>query len=166
MAIENLTAEELRRLLDYDSKTGEFRWRTNIGSRARAGQIAGNRRRDGYVQLMVNGKNYRAHRLAWLHFHGIWPTGVIDHIDGNPANNRLANLRDVTQTMNLMNQHGPRSDNAVRMLGVCRNRARWRATIQVNGQWKHLGTFDTPEEAHAVYLCEKAHILNAPTPTE
>ena len=166
MAANNLTAERLRAVLDYDRDSGVFTWRLRISRKIRVGSIAGNIMRNGYVQLMIDGRNYMAHRLAWLYVYGCWPQKVIDHIDGNPTNNRISNLRDVTQRENTENQRHPRSNNAVGLLGVCRNKHRWRATIQSCGRWRHLGTFDTPEEAHSAYLAAKAVLhISAHSPT-
>jgi hypothetical protein len=88
---------------------------------------------------------------------GEWPTGLIDHQNGDGTDNRWANLRLATSSLNAANSRR-RSDNTSGFKGVSRCRgARWRASIQLNGKFKHLGHFDTPEEAHAVYCAAAAN---------
>lgn len=151
-----LTQSRLHELLSYDSETGIMRWRVNKGA-AKSGQIAGNPTR-GYLQLMVDSHPTLVHRFIWLYVHGKWPDGNIDHIDGNRSNNRLCNLRDVTQAMNIQNEIKPRSNNKSGFLGVKRNRGLWKAEISVNGKTKFLGRFKTPEEAHQVYIEAKRRL--------
>lgn len=156
MAKTNLTAERLRELLDYDPVNGTFTWRVNrngvrIGDRA--GSLVDSR---GYLRVGIDGREYSAHRLAWLYVHGEWPTQVIDHCNGDPSDNRIENLRDVSQQVNVQNQHRARSTNKCGLLGVRRQGKRWYARIMTNGRERHIGTFDTPEEAHAAYLAVKA----------
>lgn len=145
-----ITQKRLHELLSYDPQTGIMRWRVNKGA-VRAGQIAGNVTR-GYFQLMVDGHPTFLHRFIWLYVYGKWPDGNIDHIDGNRSNNRLCNLRDVSQAMNIQNERKPRSNNKSGFLGVKLNRGLWKAEISINGKTKFLGRFKTPEEAHQVYV--------------
>ena len=151
-----LTQARLHKLLSYDPETGIMRWRVNKGA-VRAGQIAGNLTR-GYLQLMVDGHPTVVHRFIWLYVYGKWPDKNIDHIDGNRSNNRLCNLRDVTQAMNIQNEIKPRSNNKSGFLGVKANRGLWKAEISVHGKTKFLGRFKTPEEAHQVYLEAKRRL--------
>ncbi len=71
---------------------------------------------------------------------------------GNRSNNRLSNLRDVSQAMNIQNERKPRSNNKSGFLGVKANRGLWKAEISIDGKTKFLGRFKTPEEAHQVYV--------------
>lgn len=146
-----LTAARLRELLAYDPETGFLIRRFSIGGQ-KAGSIAGNTSNDGRVQLYVDGKNYKAHRLIWLHVTGAWPVNDVDHRDGNPSNNRWDNLRDVTHQVNQQNRQGPTKTNSTKTIGVTMNRDRYGAQIKIDGKRIWLGTFDTPEEASAVYL--------------
>jgi hypothetical protein len=83
-----LTHERLRALLDYDAATGVLTWRSARGPR-KAGAVAGSATPDDYVQVMVDGQNYKAHRLAWFWVHGAWPESELDHRAGKTADNRL-----------------------------------------------------------------------------
>lgn len=141
----DLTYEEVAEWLTYDPDTGSLKW---IAGR-RVGHEAGTLNR-GYLQVNIRGSIYRAHRLAWLLHTGSWPTNVIDHIDRNPSNNRISNLRDVPQAINNQN---------VRALGATyhRQRKKWCAQIKIGGgRKKHLGLFETQEEASAAYFAAKA----------
>lgn len=151
-----LTAARLRELLHYDPETGVFTWLVSNTKRVRVGGIAGCTSDHGYIRIAIDGVQHRAHRLAWLYMTGEWPAHQIDHINGTRDDNRIKNLRQATDAQNRQNLRKPRSDNRCGMLGVCANRDRWRAVIQVGGKFKHIGTFDTPELAGAAYLAQKS----------
>jgi len=157
--IDCLTAQvdTLRGLLDYEPETGIFRWRVQPSRNVKAGVVAGTLNHDGYIRIMVDGKKFLAHRLAYLHFHGVWPEQQIDHLNGDKSDNRIANLRDVSPSINAQNQTRPRRGNASGFLGVSWNKdnKRWEARIKINGRKQHIGLFDTPKAAHAAYLAAK-----------
>lgn len=147
-----LTADRARELLTYDPETGVFAWRVSRPGAA-SGTVAGTRTGQGYIQLSIDGKRYRANRVAWLMTTGEWPEGVVDHRDGDRSNNRWANLRDTTQTVNAQNRR--RSRGSLGLLGVTRSRGRFQAQIKAEGRHLHLGRFDTAEEAQEAYLAAK-----------
>lgn len=93
----DLTAEYLRERIDYNPVTGQFF--SVQGSRF--GEPIGARASNGYIKIGVNKRSYLAHRLAWLYVHGKWPDHTIDHINGNRADNRIENLRDMTLRDNI-----------------------------------------------------------------
>jgi hypothetical protein len=103
MARDDLTAERLRELLDYDPQTGNLIWRQKAHGRP-AGEVAGCRTSRGYWRVGVDRVEYKAHRLVWLHVYGEWPSKQIDHINRNACDNRIENLRDVTASENLVNR--------------------------------------------------------------
>ena len=132
--------------LDYDEDTGVFRWKKARG-RVPAGAVAGywNEYRQ-HLTITLFTRKIKAHRLAWFYVYGYWPEEV-DHVDGDRLNNAIANLRDVTKCENMRNQ-GYRKNRQPGTLGVSHTgKGKWRAYITVNGAFKHLGTFDTPEAA-------------------
>jgi hypothetical protein len=102
----------------------------------------------GYVQIMVDGRKYLAHRLAWLWMTGVWPDGEVDHWDTNGANNAWANLRAATRPQQLMNA-SKRSDNTSGYKGVSFDprRGTWYARVESNGRKQWIGSFPTPEAA-------------------
>lgn len=101
-----LAPEKLRELLSYDRDTGFFRWNVKRNHLAEVGQRAGHRNaKNGYRYVMISGKLYREHRLAWLYIHGEWPDIRldIDHINRVRDDNRISNLRLVTRRTNVEN---------------------------------------------------------------
>lgn len=108
-------------------------------------------RKDGYRHIQISGKKYLEHRLAWLLMTGDWPSSI-DHIDGNPANNKWDNLREATVSENQANSR-MRVDNSSGYKGVCYNRRlrKWGASLSVGGDRIFLGLFGTPGDAHAAY---------------
>lgn len=95
-------------------------------------------------------KRTRVSRVVWAMTYGYWPKLEIDHIDGNPLNNRIDNLREVDHVTNGRNQRTP-TNNTTGVCGVYRYRTgdKWVAAIKVNYKKIHLGLFDTIEEAAA-----------------
>jgi hypothetical protein len=145
-----VTRARLRALLHYDRQTGEFRWINRMSPRAGAGHLAGTLIPGGYRVIAIHGRNYRAHRLAWLYVTGKWRSQIIDHRDGDPSNNRWKNLRRATRSQNCANRRVPRN-NSCGLKGVSHDGWSWRATIHKQGRRHYLGSFSTPEAAHAAY---------------
>lgn len=147
----NLTAEQVRRLLDYNHETGLFRWKVRRSGNTKLGEFGGCPSGAGYPRISINQQNYVAHRLAWLHYYGEWPAMFLDHIDGDRANNRISNLREADYAQNAHNSRG-NPTNSSGYKGVYRNRSgRWAASICVNYRQRHLGVFDTRELARDAY---------------
>lgn len=142
----NITQSELKEALNYDPETGVFTWNINIGTRAKAGNTPSNIR-DGYSRIKVNGKQYQAHRLAWLYVHGEWPR-QIDHINHIRSDNRLINLREVSVSDNTRNQTLSKK-NTSGVCGVhwCKRQNKWRSQINANGKRMTIGYFDKKEDA-------------------
>ena len=149
-----LTQARLKDILHYDAETGVFTWLVRPNNRIRIGDIAG-RFNGRSTMIRVDGVSYFAHRLAWLYMTGAWPINQIDHIDGNPLNNRIVNLRDVTQSVNMQNLRRAQSRNKSGVLGVSLDRGRFRASIDIDGRTTYLGYFSSPELAHVAYLNAK-----------
>jgi HNH endonuclease/AP2 domain len=142
-----VTRTRLRELLHYDSDTGEFRWWERVGEEIRLGGVA------GCVRICVEGRTYRAHQQAWLYMTGEWGRPMIDHRDGDATNNSWSNLRQATASQNSANARR-RRQNASRYKGVSLDKRSGRccASIRKNGRRIYLGTFDTPQAAHAAYV--------------
>ena len=161
---DTLTQKQLKEFLDYDKETGSFYRKVSQGS-AKVGSFAGGVNGYGYIRISINCRCYLAHRLAWLWVYGSWPINNIDHIDHNPLNNRICNLRDTTKSENAQNQIKARIHNGCGKLGVSffKRSGKFRATITLNGKWKHLGYFTTAEKAHTAYLAKKRELHPANT---
>ena len=145
-----MTQQDFSELI-YKPETGAF-YRTSNPAK----EIC-NATSDGYNRFKYKGAKYLAHRVAWFIHYGEWPTGEIDHINGNRSDNRIANLRDVCKQSNIHNQTRPQKGNKSGFLGVMwdKQRNKWAARICLDGKRKRLGSFDTPEEAHKAYVIAK-----------
>jgi hypothetical protein len=138
MNINHLKAEFV-----YSPSTGAITRKTD-GGRAFATVVSG-----GYLNGKWNGKCYKAHRVAWMLHFGAEPD-VIDHINGNPADNRLENLRSVTLSDNQHNRKLSKN-NRSGFLGVCwhARSGKWRAAGWVDGRHRTIGQFSALEDAIA-----------------
>lgn len=154
-----LTQECLKRLLTYDPLSGIFTWADSRNNAVKVGQKAGVLDKDsGYIRLCVDGRSYRAHRLAWLYFYGAFPKDQIDHIDCNKVNNAISNLREAKCQQNHQNRKIPKSTNTTSSyLGVrwFAPRKKWAARITTSGKEKHLGYFETEIDAANAYRSAK-----------
>ncbi|MCC4260797.1 HNH endonuclease [Pseudomonas aestusnigri] len=170
-APNRLSAERLRHLLTYRPESGCFFW--NVESRSGFKQSAINhmpgdeagtlRKSDGRIVIRVDGRTYLRYRLAWLWVTGKWPTREIDHMDGDPSNDRISNLREVSRVLNQQNIRSPvKTKKSSQFLGVFANKpgraAPWRAAIQDRGRQIYLGAFMTEMEAHEAYLSAKRRL--------
>ncbi len=151
-----MTQQELHELLDYDPNTGEFRWKVSKKHDIKIGDIAGTFDRRKRRQIVINRKFYKAHRLAWFYVYGVWPKINLDHINGDPSDNRIANLRECNQAENCQNR-ALSSNNTTGFMGVSwdKSKNRYAASIKLNRKKIHLGFFDTAHEAHQAYLNAK-----------
>lgn len=158
MAMPIITQERLKELLHYDPETGIFTWIVHKSSSGVRGEAAGYKNPSGYIYIKIDHRTYLAHRLAWFYMVGEWPSDEIDHKDGDKANNKFKNIREATRSHNMQNKHVAASNNESGLLGVSRSRNRWKAAIRVAGRLRYIGTFDTPEEAHAAYVEKKREL--------
>ena len=113
MTLNVARSPDPRLWLNYDPDTGVFVWKAAFG-KAKIGAVAGTPSAKGYLVIGVQGRRFLAHRLAWMFVFGAMPNGQLDHIDGNPANNRIANLREATNSQN----HGNRGPSRASTSGV------------------------------------------------
>ena len=143
-----LSAEKLRELLHYEPETGIFTWKVRAANNVKVGDVAGSQNGWGYLQIRVLSRAYKAHRLAWLYMHSNWPKDQLDHINRNKADNRVANLRDVSHKQNMQNK-SKSSNNTSGHPGVSWNKqnSKWRAYIAHNRKQIHLGYFSILEDA-------------------
>lgn len=143
----NLTQEELKRCLHYNPNTGIFRRKLSYNPKIRVGEIAGGES-EGYIRIRVRGKKFMAHRLAWLYVYGYFPENQIDHIDRNRSNNKIDNLRHVSQSCNLKNI-SLKSNNTSGVTGVYWSslEKRYKAGVKFNQKYIHLGTFENFNDA-------------------
>lgn len=162
---EMLTYEKASLLFSYRAD-GYLVWKNPLNKTKKAGQVVGGRRKDGRQQVMLSldGKPYLflVYRIIWLLHHQEWPTNGLDHINCDPTDDRIENLRDIVQRENNENKRVAQSNNQLGILGVCQHKTtgKYRATINKHGKQLHLGLFETPEEASSKYqgIKKKLHI--------
>ncbi len=142
-----LTQVLVRELFDYDD--GRLYWRVTNSNRAVAGSTAGSVRPTGYWGVRINGRGHFVHRVVFLWHYGYSPE-VVDHIDGNPENNRIENLRASTPRLNQGNRRGSRE--LPKGVDYKPRTGRYQARITVCGRQVYLGMYNTPEAAHAAYM--------------
>ncbi len=150
-----LTQERIKELLHYDPDTGIFTRIVRTSNCVKPGSEPGYIDTCGYRTIGINGKFGKAHRLAFLYMTGKLPEADVDHINGDRADNRWSNLRDVSRSINVQNQRMAHSNNKSGLLGVHRHYGKWQAQIKINGKRIYLGTFPTPDETHAAYIDAK-----------
>lgn len=157
---EGITQKYLRECLDYTPGTGVFVWKERPKSHFKSetsmkvynsrdkGRITGTPNHQGYMKIQIDGTKWLCHHLAWLYVNGCMPQEEIDHINGDPSDNRIANLRLATRQENNKNQKR-RLDNKSGVTGVCwsKQRRKWVARINVNGKRIYIGFFDEIGEA-------------------
>jgi hypothetical protein len=126
-----ITYDEVHKLFNYDPEIGIFTNKIPRGSSAKKGAFAGSLNGDGYLNIQVNGKIYKVHRLAWLYVFGYFPENQIDHINRIRTDNRIENLREVSQSCNMKNSK-IQSNNTSGVRGVYWNKQKkkWKAYIQ------------------------------------
>lgn len=154
-----VTRKRLMQLFTYEQDTGLFIRRVSIGRHGckKAGQVAGTLNPDLYVVIGIDGRYYKASRLAWFYMTGRWPKHEIDHRNTVSWDNCWENLREATRTINAQNQLGARKNSKSGLRGVHWHKRvkKWASGIGVNNRSKHLGYFDDPMDGHLAYLAAK-----------
>lgn len=138
---------QLKELFDYNEQTGELLWKTAPKKNSQVlGQVAGTIRHDGYRAIRIDGTGFQAHRLVWMLIKGKDPEDLtIDHINFIKTDNRIENLRLATSQEQSRYQRDAVGAHLEKRTG------RYQAQIKIDGRKKNLGTYDTLEEASAVY---------------
>lgn len=162
MKENDISVSFLNECFSYDAESGFLSWKSRpihhhkdehyrkIWHARFYGKRAGWLGKNGYYYLTIDNRHYLAHRIVWALMHGCLPCGVIDHIDGNPLNNRPENLRDVDFSVNMKNLPTPKNNNS----GVCgvqwhKKSGKWMARIRCDGVVHYLGIYSTLDEASA-----------------
>ena len=152
-----ITQDRLKEVLDYNQETGIFQWKVSSGN-ASAGSVAGSSDgKEGYILIGIDGRLYRAHRLAILYTDGYMPENTVDHRDRIPWHNWRDNLREASYQCQMRNC-GMLKNNTSGVKGVCWNRmaGKWKARITVSGMEKNLGYYvSLLEAAYARYAAEQ-----------
>lgn len=133
--------------LEYNPDTGEFVWIKPTTARIISGSKAGSKYKDGYYRIQLLGKIYKRSRLAWLYVYGNFPSNHIDHINRVRFDDRISNLRDVSNLENNRNKSYKPSSSGVTGVLWYKPNSKWVAKIRVEGKLLHLGYFDNLEDA-------------------
>lgn len=152
-----ITCDELKAKLLYDAATGEFT-RARSGFGCLVGQKAGSPGAHGYWRIHLGGtranggRDYLAHRLAWLYMTGAWPIRDLDHINGVKDDNKWSNLREATKTENQGNRKVSRN-NKTGCKGIYFDsvNSQFVAQLVKHGRAVFLGRYDSLEDAKAAY---------------
>ncbi len=149
---DTLVQRELKELLEYSPKTGIFIWKKRVANCIKVGDKAGHNDIHGYRVIEIKGKAYKAHRLAWLYVYGYFPGYDMDHINKNPSDNRLKNLRVVSRSCNKINTNN-RRDNSSGVKGIHWSKAnsKWRVEIFD----RYIGLYENFDDAVAARLTEE-----------
>lgn len=139
-----LTQDRLKELVDYCPGTGTFTLKKYRGGRVKAGEKLGSMTSKGYIDIKVDGKTYKAHRLAFVYMEGSAPNEV-DHINRVRDDNRWSNLRAITRGDNCRNRGGANKDGLPS--GIYRHRRKFKVMVGVDYNPIYLGLFNTVEEA-------------------
>lgn len=128
---------KIRNKLSYDNGTGNLTWKDDGSTNNRVGMTAGSSDK-GYHRVWINGRTWMAHRVIWAIYYGKWPDNTIDHIDGDSLNNRISNLRDVTQLENNCNKRPYRGRV---FKGVTLKKSKWYVRVTKGGSFKQGGSY-------------------------
>lgn len=155
------TKEFLSSILRYNHETGNLFWINGFNGKARREAKAGtvikkNPKTDypGFIKLTIMRLDFKAHRIAWILYGGHAPESnqCIDHINGNPLDNRISNLRLSSSKENSRNSKKPKNNSSgYKGVASAKGSPRYRAYICVNRRQLHLGMFDTKESAQEAY---------------
>ena len=140
--MRTLTVERLKEVLQYDPEKGLFFWKLAPKNHQRLQEYVAGGITTGYVVIKIDGCKYKAHRLAWLYMNSVWPGGDLDHINGCPLDNRMANLRIATNPQNQANRLRDRGKDTPK--GVRK--------LPVTNRQILLGTFESSDEAQEAYF--------------
>jgi hypothetical protein len=145
-----LTKEQLNALFEY--KEGAIYWRHRHGGKknraagSKAGTALGKR---PYLRVAINYRFYYVHRLVWAMHHDIVPD-VIDHIDGDPSNNRIENLRPSSISGNMQNSKlNSRNSSGIKGVSFCARTGKWKGEVYANGKKHSAGSFGSKEDCGA-----------------
>lgn len=151
-----VTTDRLRQLFDYCNETGALKRKVSISRSSKVGEAIGCKHPAGYVHASVDRKVYPLHHLVWI-WHGKTHTKFLDHIDRNPSNNRIENLRAVTHAQNMWNK-SVQKNNSTGASGVSwhKTKGKYQVRIGANGSRIHLGYFDDFDLAELVSIEARA----------
>lgn len=144
-----ITQERCHELFEY--KDGCLYWKPAVRTRerisVRTGKKVGTPGGVGYLDVNIEKKRYRVHRLIFLMFHGYFPEEV-DHINGIKNDNRIENLRAANHTTNKFNLKTPKHNTSgVKGVSIHKPSGRWRCSLSFNNRTKQVCGFSSKNDA-------------------
>ena len=137
-----ITHEELLDLLDYDKETGVFRRKKSNSRSVKPWSVAGGKDKKGNGIIGIKYKTYQISRLAWFYVYREWPKGVIVHINDIKTDNRICNLKNISNSI-----HKPNIKLKAVNPHYDKRYKKWRSALMIYGNRINLGRFDTEQEA-------------------
>ena len=157
---EQISHTRLLELVEYHPDTGIFINKVCRSNISPTGKILGTKNATGHLVLQLDKVIYLAHRLAWFYCFEEWPIGILDHVDRDPSNNKLDNLRESDKATNNYNSK-LRKDNKLGLKGAYYDKRRnyYYSQLVIQGKKEYLGSFTTALEAHTAYMnkCKELH---------
>jgi hypothetical protein len=144
-----LSQEYLNSIFEY--KDGIIYWKKNTAYQSKVGQKIGTKsHQNGYLRVQLHKKQYFVHRIIFTMFYGFIPTEV-DHIDGNPGNNKIENLRNVSRTQNCINTRlRTTNKSGFKNVSWSKTMKKWSVQIRINKKNIYFGWYDDIELADLV----------------
>lgn len=145
--------------LSYDPASGEFKWLASGKNTRGVGTVAGYLHPSGYRYIKIGQVRFSCQRLAWLFHTGEWPKANMDHVNTIRSDNRIANLREATNSQNNFNSPmKPNNTSGFKGVSWSKREGKFKAQIAANGVRMVLGSFDSPEEASEAYKSAAAKL--------
>jgi hypothetical protein len=139
MAAQIITKDYLNYLFEY--KNGYLYWKNPNSKRVKPGQKVGSKNGDGYWHTTINGNYKLNHRLIFMMHHGYLPK-IIDHIDNNPSNNLIENLRPASHSQNCHNSNISKTNKSgIKGIYWHKQSNKWKAQFKLNGKKIYFGTY-------------------------
>lgn len=149
-----MNKENLLHLFEYHREAGILIWKNPPKQNSYLiGQVAGTKQFSNgvtYLRVAVNGKKVFVHKVIYFLECEVLEN-ILDHVDGNGLNNRIENLRKVSNRENSQNKKVHRA-GALVGANWDKSRKKWFSSIQINGKTKYLGRFNSQTEAHQKYM--------------
>jgi hypothetical protein len=136
----------------FEYRAGDLYWKVDRGRRKVKGLRVGQVNNKGYRIARIEGKTVLVHRIIFFLFHGYVPT-VVDHVDGDPSNNRIENLRECTHAQNQYNRKiDARNKTGVKNVYWHGRDRLWVVRMKLSGKVRQFGCYKDIDLAELVAI--------------